>query len=143
MRVDDSLAEGVSLFMAELLRIRGIVEDADAPGEALPVLYLRDEILHGTNTAERRVAARAVIRHLLGRNAVGAVSTHDLTLAEAPDLEAASRPVHFRESVSEVAGRTHLTFDYRLRPGLATTRNALKRLDAVGLGGLVDEEAEG
>ena len=39
--------------------------------------------------------------------------------------------------VSEAEGRTRLTFDYRLRPGLATTRNALKLLDAVGLGGLV------
>lgn len=141
MRADDSLAEGVSLFMAELLRIRGVVDDADTGSGDLPVLYLLDEILHGTNTAERRVAARAVIRHLLRRNALGAVSTHDLTLAQAQDLERASRPVHFRETVSEVDGRTHLTFDYALRPGLATTRNALKLLDAVGLGGLVEEEA--
>lgn len=140
MRVDDSLAEGVSLFMAELLRIRGIVEDTDAPGGEGPVLYLLDEILHGTNTAERRVAARAVLRHLLARHALGAVSTHDLTLAQSPDLEAAAVPVHFRESVGRVEGRTHLTFDYALRPGLATTRNALKLLDAVGLGGLVEGE---
>ncbi|HKJ02056.1 MAG TPA: MutS family DNA mismatch repair protein [Longimicrobiales bacterium] len=139
MRVDDSLAQGVSLFMAELLRIRGIVEAADAPGP--PVLYLLDEILHGTNTAERRVAARAVIRHLLARDAVGAVSSHDLTLAQAPDLDAAASKVHFREQVERPGGRTKLTFDYRLRPGLATTRNALKLLDAVGLGGLVDESA--
>lgn len=137
IRVDDSLAEGVSLFMAELLRIRSIVEDADASEQGGPILYLLDEILHGTNTAERRVAARAVIRHLLGRDALGAVSTHDLTLAQAPDLEAAAVPVHFRESVGWVEGRTHLTFDYTLRPGLATTRNALKLLDAVGLGDLV------
>lgn len=143
MRVDDSLAQGVSLFMAELLRIRGIVEDTDAPGGEGPVLYLLDEILHGTNTAERRVAARAVVRHLLARNALGAVSTHDLTLAQSPDLEAAAVPVHFRESVGRVEGRTHLTFDYTLRPGLATTRNALKLLDAVGLGGLVQGEDVG
>ncbi|HSG07349.1 MAG TPA: MutS family DNA mismatch repair protein [Longimicrobiales bacterium] len=136
MRVDDSLAQGVSLFMAELLRIRGIVEAADADGP--PVLYLLDEILHGTNTAERRVAARAVIRHLLARHAVGAVSSHDLTLAEAPDLDAAAAKVHFREQVGRAEGRTKLTFDYRLRPGLATTRNALKLLDAVGLGDLVE-----
>ncbi|MDP2957772.1 MAG: MutS family DNA mismatch repair protein [Longimicrobiales bacterium] len=136
MRVDDSLAEGVSLFMAELLRIRSIVEAADAVGP--PVLYLLDEVLHGTNTAERQVAARAVIRHLLARHAVGAVSSHDLTLAEAGDLDAAAVKVHFREQVERPDGRTRLTFDYRLRPGLATTRNALKLLDAVGLGDLVE-----
>lgn len=142
MRIDDSLAQGVSLFMAELLRIRGIVEDADADRDEPPVLYLLDEILHGTNTAERRVAARAVIRHMLERRAIGAVSTHDLTLAAAPDLEAAAVPVHFRETVGREEGRTRLTFDYALRPGLATTRNALKLLEAVGLGGLVPETGE-
>ena len=142
MRVEDSVTEGVSLFMAELLRIRDIVAAADEAGRA-PVLFLLDEILHGTNTAERRVAARAVIRHLLARDAVGAVSTHDLTLAAAPDLEAAADAVNFREQVVPgEEGRTRLTFDYALRPGLATTRNALKLLDAVGLGGLegLDEE---
>lgn len=144
MRVDDSVTEGVSLFMAELLRIRDIIGAADEEGGAPPVLYLLDEILHGTNTAERRVAARAVIRHLLVRGAIGAVSTHDLTLAEAPDLQAASVAVHFREQVvPRDDGRTHLTFDYRLRPGIATTRNALKLLDAVGLGGLEGLGGEG
>ncbi len=137
MRVDDSVTEGVSLFMAELLRIRDIVEAADREDGHAPVLFLLDEILHGTNTAERRVAARAVLRHLLARGAVGAVSTHDLALAEAPDLEATAVAVHFREQVGRSeGGRTRLTFDYLLRPGLATTRNALKLLEAVGLGGL-------
>jgi hypothetical protein len=137
MRVDDSVTEGVSLFMAELLRIRDIVQAADEGDGGAPVLFLLDEILHGTNTAERRVAARAVLRHLLARGAVGAVSTHDLTLADAPDLEAAAVPVHFREQVARgEGGRTRLTFDYLLRPGVATTRNALKLLEAVGLGGL-------
>jgi DNA mismatch repair ATPase MutS len=145
MRVEDSVTEGVSLFMAELLRIRDIVRAADEPDRA-PVLFLLDEILHGTNTAERRVAARAVIRHLLARDAIGAVSTHDLTLADASDLESAADAVNFREQVLPgEEGRTRLTFDYRLRPGLATTRNALKLLDAVGLGGLegLEEVARG
>jgi hypothetical protein len=146
MRIDDSLARGVSLFMAELLRVRDIVRAADSAGP--PVFYLLDEILHGTNTAERRVAARGVIRHLLEAGAVGAVSTHDLTLARAPDLEAAADAVHFREEVEEVrdgeeAPATRLHFDYTLRPGIATTRNALKLLEAVGLGGLELEEGEG
>ena len=137
MRVEDSLAQGVSLFMAELLRVKQIVEAADAGEDGVPpVLYLLDEILHGTNTAERRVAARGVIRYLLGSGSVGAVSTHDLTLADAPDLERAAHAVHFRETVHETDGATRLTFDYTLRPGVATTRNALRLLEAVGLGGL-------
>lgn len=136
MRVDDSLEEGVSLFMAELLRIRSVVEAARAPDElGRPVLYLLDEMLHGTNTAERRVAARGVVRHLLDAGALGAVSTHDLALAETSELLDAAHPVHFREEVEGEGpdGRPRITFDYRLRPGIATTRNALKLLEAVGL----------
>ena len=59
-------------------------------------------------------------------------------MADAPDLNAAATAVYFREQVMRGPdGRTQLTFDYRLRPGLATTRNALKLLEAVGLGGLL------
>ena len=136
MRIDDSLEEGVSLFMAELLRIRGVVDAARAQdAEGRPVLYLLDEMLHGTNTAERRVAARGVVRHLLDAGALGAVSTHDLAFAEVPELRGAADPVHFREHVSGdgPGGRPRISFDYVMRPGIATTRNALKLLQAVGL----------
>jgi hypothetical protein len=146
MRIEDSLVEGISLFMAELLRIKEVVSAAsDATGTGRPVLYLLDEILHGTNTAERRIAARGVVRHLMASNAIGAVSSHDLTLAEAPDLKLAGRAVHFREEVggpSDDDPRQMLTFDYQLRDGIATTRNALKLLGAVGLGGLTADAAE-
>jgi hypothetical protein len=137
MLVGDSLTDGVSRFMAELLRMKSIVEAAthvpSDPGEG-PVLYLLDEILQGTNSAERRVAARAVVRHLLEAGALGAVSTHDLALHESEDLQSRARAFHFREGVEREEGRTRLTFDFRLRPGLATTRNALRLLEAVGLG---------
>jgi DNA mismatch repair ATPase MutS len=136
--VEDSLADGVSFFMAELLRIRQVVDLADrAKGEGRVLLYLLDEILRGTNTRERQIAVRRVVTHLLAAGALGAVSTHDLELAEIPDLAAAVRPVHFRESFepgAEGQGRPVMTFDYQLRPGVATTANALKLLDLVGLG---------
>ncbi len=130
MRIRDSLAEGVSFFMAELHRLRRVV---DAAREG-PVLVLLDEILQGTNTAERRTAARIILGHLLETGAVGAVSTHDLTLADAPELAARLRQVHLREEVLEVDGRRVLTFDHRVRPGPATSRNALLLLEMVGLG---------
>jgi len=135
MTVVDSLEDGVSRFMAELLRVRLIVGAArEAPDGAPPVLYLLDELLQGTNTAERRVAAQAILRHLLDAGAIGALTTHDLTLHEAADLASRVRAWHFRESVEASGGKTRLDFDYRLRSGLATTRNALKLLEAVGLG---------
>ncbi|MXX55463.1 MAG: DNA mismatch repair protein MutS [Gemmatimonadetes bacterium] len=137
MRVDDSLAEGVSYFMAGLQRLKMVVEAARSPGSVTPrTLYLLDEILQGTNSAERRVAARTVLRHLLETDAIGAVTTHDLSLAEAGDLTTRAVAVHLTESVDD--GAEGLAFDYRLRPGIATSTNALKLLEMVGLGQDVD-----
>ncbi|MEA3335791.1 MAG: MutS family DNA mismatch repair protein [Chloroflexota bacterium] len=135
MRVQDSLEQGVSYFMAELRRLKAIVDMADRQEErqGRPLLYLLDEILQGTNTSERRVAARQVINHLLATGAIGVVSTHDLTLADSPELTVASVPVHFTESFIDGADGPTMTFDYTLRPGIATSTNALKLMALVGL----------
>lgn len=140
MSIEDSLSQGVSLFMAQLLRVRSIVEAARMQGgDEGPVLYLLDEMLHGTNSSERQIAARAVLRHLLEQVAIGVVSTHDLALADAPDLAKVATRVHFRETVHREGGTTRLEFDYLMRPGLAQTSNALALLEAVGLDSLVHE----
>jgi DNA mismatch repair ATPase MutS len=135
IRVQDSLARGVSYFMAELERLKQIVDAAhrvrdDGSGT---LLFLLDEILHGTNTAERRIAATRVIRHLIDTGAIGAATTHDLELADAPALASAARLVHFSETFEDVAGASTLHFDYRLRAGLATSTNALALMRIVGL----------
>jgi DNA mismatch repair ATPase MutS len=112
------------------------VDAAGSPGDA-PLLYLLDEILLGTNVRERQLAVTAVLRHLLGRRALGALATHDLSLAEAEGLSAAVVPVHFRERLEEApAGEApRMSFDYLLRPGLTPTTNALALLALVGLPG--------
>ena len=131
--VEDSLAEGVSFFMAELQRIQKIVAAADrSAGTGRRVLYLLDEVLRGTNSYERQVAVRRVVLHLLRHGALGAVSTHDLQLAEVPELAAVCVPVHFRETLHP-GGDPPMTFDYVMRPGVATTVNALKLMELVGL----------
>jgi membrane protein implicated in regulation of membrane protease activity len=131
--VEDSLADGVSFFMAELQRIQKVVAAADrAHGEGRVLLYLLDEVLRGTNSFERQVAVRRVVLHLLRHGAIGAVSTHDLQLAEVPELQGPVVPVHFRETVHS-GGDPPMTFDYKMRPGVATTVNALKLMELVGL----------
>jgi MutS-like protein len=131
--VEDSLAEGVSFFMAELKRIQKIVEEADrSHAEGRTLLYLLDEILRGTNSYERQVAVRRVLLHLLRQGAIGAISTHDLQLAEVEELKPALVPVHFRETLYP-GGDPPMTFDYKMRPGVATTVNALKLMELVGL----------
>ena len=136
-RVQDSLERGVSFFMAELQRLKLVVDAADRQGAhgGPRVLYLLDEILQGTNTAERQIAARRIIGHLVERGAIGAVSTHDLALADAPDLALSARPVHFTDTIGEeVNGAAPgMSFDYRLRPGVATSTNALRLMELVGL----------
>ena len=134
MRIEDSLERGVSLFMAELQRLKMVVDAADA-AEDRPVLYLLDEILHGTNTAERQVAVREVLGHLLHSRAIGAISTHDLELASAEPLASAVVPVHFQETVHPEGHEPPMTFDYQLREGVATSTNALKLVRLVGLTG--------
>lgn len=138
MRVQDSLSRGVSYFMAELQRLKQVVDAARSAADDAPrtVLYLLDEILHGTNTAERQIAAQRVISFLVERGAIGAVSTHDLALADAPELQEALRPVHLTETVERENGRMVMSFDYKVREGVAKSTNALKLMEIVGLGGL-------
>jgi DNA mismatch repair ATPase MutS len=111
--------------------LKQVVDAAErSPGE---FLFLLDEILHGTNTAERRIAARTVIAHLVGTGALGAVTTHDLDLL-GQELEPLAVPVHFTEQfLPDGAGGERMTFDYLLRPGLAQSKNALKLMQIVGI----------
>jgi len=135
MRVQDSLAQGVSFFMAELQRLKAVVDAArrgTAAGERT-FCYLLDEILQGTNTFERQIAARRILAHLVDVGAIGAVSTHDLTLADASELNAALRLVHFTETIAAGPRGPEMTFDYALRPDLATSSNALRLMEIVGL----------
>lgn len=143
MRTADSLAQGVSQYMAELKRIHQVVTAARGRQEgrsgefatgSLPVLYLLDEPLQGTNEAERRVAVQTILGHLLKAGAVGAVATHDLHLDEAEGLKASAHAVHLEGQVEEGEEGPLLRFDYRLREGRATSTNALALLRAVGLG---------
>lgn len=126
MRVSDSLADGVSAFYAEIQRLRRI---HDLAAGSLPVLFLLDEILHGTNSHDRRLGAEAVVRGLLQRGAIGLVTTHDLALAEIADgWGPRAANVHFEDQFSD--GR--IRFDYQLRPGVVPKGNGLVLMRLLG-----------
>jgi DNA mismatch repair ATPase MutS len=122
--------------MAELSRIKQIVDAArqTAHTDQACTMYLLDDVLHGTNTTERQLAVRRVLDALLEAGAIGVVTTHDLALASSAELAAACRPVHFRETFEIGPDGPVLSFDYLLRPGLASSTNALKLMEIVGLG---------
>ena len=65
--------------------------------------------------------------------ATGAISTHDLALADTPEFAAISQSVHFTEKFMRGADGLSMTFDYQLRPGIATSTNALKLMEMIGL----------
>lgn len=135
IRVQDSLSEGISYFMAELTRLKEVVDLAQASrAKNQTMLYLLDEILHGTNTGERQIAARRILRYLIDLGAIGLASTHDLALADAPELADSLQAVHFTENFTRGPDGPSMTFDYKLRQGVATSTNALKWLEIVGLG---------
>lgn len=138
IQVEDSLEEGTSFFMAELKRLKMVVDSADLleGSRERRLLYLLDEVLRGTNSRERQIAVQKVLSHLLAKGAIGAISTHDLELANLSGLDSAARPIHFRETVhAPDAEGAVMTFDFKARPGVATTTNALRLLALVGLDG--------
>jgi len=93
-------------------------------------LFLLDEVLHGTNSHDRRIGAEAVVRSLVERGAIGLVTTHDLALAklaDSPELHAAN--VHFEDALID----GHMHFDYKMHPGVVTHSNAIELMRAVGL----------
>ena len=130
IRVQDSLELGLSYFMAALARLKGVVDAAERPREGRVLIYLLDEILQGTNSAERGIAVRAVARHLLDAGAIGVMTTHDLSLAGEEPLKSSAVLVHFTETVDD---EDSMGFDYRLRDGLATSRNALRLMQIIGI----------
>ncbi len=126
IRVMDSLQAGTSQFYAEIQRLRDIMELT----KKMRVLFLLDEILHGTNSHDRAVGAEGVIRGLIDRGAIGIVTTHDLALAKLADaLVPRAANFHFQDQL--IDGR--MVFDYRLHPGVVQKSNALALMRAVGL----------
>jgi hypothetical protein len=130
IRVQDSLERGLSYFMAALARLKGVVDAAEHERPGRTLLFLLDEILQGTNSAERSIAVRAVTRHLLDAGAIGAMTTHDLGLADEEPIKSAAILLHFSETIDPDGT---MRFDYVLRPGLATSRNALRLMQMIGI----------
>ena len=152
IQIQDSLQEGTSRFFAEITRLGRImaqargenaanqktasgVREAEPAGtergtNTPPVLFLVDELLHGTNSHDRRIGAEAIVRGLVDRSAIGLVTTHDLALAHIADaLGPAGRNVHFEDHLED----GHMRFDYQLRPGVVEKSNAIALMRSVGL----------
>ncbi len=95
-----------------------------------PLLFLIDEILHGTNSHDRKIGTEAILSGLVSRGAMGLVTTHDLAIADVCDrLDGVARNVHFEDQIEH----EEMVFDYRLREGVVTKSNAIALMRHVGL----------
>lgn len=127
MRTTDSLATGTSYFMAELRRLSEVVSNADGD---VPLFVLLDEILKGTNSADKEAGSRAFVEKLLKLHVYGVVATHDVSLCTLENAHG-DRLVnrHFSAEVTE----DDLHFDYHLREGVCDTMNATWLMQKMGL----------
>ena len=133
MALRDSVKNGESYFIAEIKSIKRIIDYANAE---TPCLCLIDEVLRGTNTIERIAASSQVLLELAGQNCICIAATHDIELTFI--LEGSYHNVHFQETITDHG----ILFDYRLRDGRATSRNAIKLLQLMGYSAAIVEEAE-
>ena len=128
MRIADNLAENTSTFYAELKKLRTIIEAANMHR---PVFILLDEILRGTNSLDRHIGSKALIRQLIKQDAVAVIATHDLELAKLKDeIPQAIHNYHFDV---QVANGDELYFDYKLKDGICTSLNASILMRKIGI----------
>lgn len=127
---NDSLNEGMSYFMNEVLQIKALVEGVEH-SQQQPI-YLLDELLKGTNEQERNVAIVSIVKKLCMQQAMGLITTHNIELSNHPDLQPVCRNIYFEEEINEhLPGK--MSFSYRLKDGVSTQTNALKLLKIIGL----------
>ncbi len=132
MALRDDLAAGESYYIVETRSLKRILDAARLPG---PLLCVVDEVLRGTNTVERIAASCELLGALADAGALCLAATHDIELCSL--LSGVYRPVHFEEQV----GEKEMLFDYRLREGPATSRNAIELLRLMGFEASLVESA--
>lgn len=116
----DSLKSGKSFYFAEAERLLTIIKRSE---QEQNYLFLIDELLAGTNTKERIAASLEIISYLKRQNSISLITTHDQEITEY--TRNLCTFYHFEDLISE----TDLKFDYKLKPGKATSTNALKILE--------------
>jgi hypothetical protein len=127
LRINDSLQEQTSYFMAELKKLQYIVQQLHT---GVPALVLIDEILRGTNSEDKTYGSAQFIHKLLDLNCISLFATHDLTLGRLEQEMPGRISNYCFESVIKDG---ELYFDYRLQRGLARNRNASFLMEKMGI----------
>lgn len=134
MTLRDDLCGGDSYYIVEIKSLKRILNEVEQPGN--PVLCFVDEVLRGTNTVERIAASTQILKSLSEKNVLCFAATHDIELTHL--LEPFYYNYHFEEEIAD----KDVVFNYCLRKGRATTRNAIKLLGVMGFNEDIIEDAE-
>jgi len=127
MRIADNLAESTSTFYAELKKLEAIIKEVK---QHKPLFILLDEILRGTNSLDRHIGSKALIRQLIKENAVAVIATHDVELTELEkEYKSAIENYHFDVQVEN----DELYFDYKLKNGICRSLNASILMKKIGI----------
>ena len=127
MRIKDDLNESTSTFKAELDRMKFILE---LVAEHDDTFVLIDEMLRGTNSVDKYLGSRAIIKKLIAMDGKGMVATHDLQLASLQDeYTGVLKNYHFDIQVEH----GEMLFDYKLKEGKCTIFNASLLLKGIGV----------
>lgn len=127
MRISDNLEESTSTFYAELKKLKEIIE---AVYRNEKVFLLLDEILRGTNSADRHTGSTALLKQLIQHKAVGMLATHDLELAKLVEIYPSNiHNYHFDVQVAN----DELFFDYKLKRGVCRSMNASILMKKIGI----------
>jgi len=127
MKVSDSLDKNLSLFYAELQRLKMVLDGIKRKEK---VFFLLDEMLKGTNALDRQMGAVALLKQLVGLGANGLVATHDLELTKLETRFPKNiKNFHFDGYVEG----DKLLFDYKLKEGRCESFNALILMRKIGI----------
>ncbi len=125
MALRDDLSNSNSYYIVEIKSLKRILDAVDKKDEH-PVLMFVDEVLRGTNTVERIAASSEILKSVDNSKALVFAATHDVELTSL--LSGKYDNYHFQEEVTD----DEVVFDFKLRTGPATTRNAIKLLKTIG-----------
>lgn len=133
MALNDNLEAKESYYIVEIKSLKRIIQGINPD---LPVLCVIDEVLRGTNTIERIAASSEIVAYVSQSNCICLCATHDIELAQI--LNDKVENYHFQEFFDQ----DEITFDYKIYPGQASTRNAIKLLKILGYDEAIVENAE-
>jgi hypothetical protein len=127
MRTADSLKDHQSYFYAELNRLKTIMDELRSDK---PLFILLDEILKGTNSTDKQAGSIALVKQLIPHPCLALIATHDLALGELQT----EYPAHVKNFCFEATiENDQLSFDYKLKPGLAQKMNATFLMKKMGI----------